>query len=80
MADRLAEDGFLDAGYKYITVDDCWPEHQRDGKGRLQPDHQRFPNGIKALTNYVRYFPWMSNVARHVGPRYESYAERNKYM
>lgn len=53
MADRLAEDGFLDAGYKYITVDDCWPEHQRDGKGRLQPDHQRFPNGIKALTAYV---------------------------
>lgn len=53
MADRLVEDGYAAAGYKYITIDDCWPEPERDKDGRLQPDHKRFPSGIKALADYV---------------------------
>ena len=24
MADRLVEDGFLQAGYNYLNIDDCW--------------------------------------------------------
>jgi hypothetical protein len=27
--------------------------HERDSDGRLQPDPQRFPSGIKALADYV---------------------------
>ena len=54
MADRLVADGYAAAGYDYITIDDCWPEHERDNKtGRLLPDHERFPSGIKALADYV---------------------------
>ena len=53
MAKRMAEDGYLAAGYQYITVDDCWPEYKRDTDGRLQPDHERFPSGIKNLTDKV---------------------------
>ena len=54
MADRLVSDGYAAAGYKYITIDDCWPEHERDSRtGRLQPDQERFPTGIKALADYV---------------------------
>lgn len=51
MAKRMAEDGYLAAGYEYISVDDCWPEYKRDTGGKLQPDHERFPTGIKNLTD-----------------------------
>ncbi|KAK4830202.1 hypothetical protein QYF61_009269 [Mycteria americana] len=53
MADRLAEDGWRELGYKYINIDDCWSAKQRDAAGRLVPDPQRFPRGIKALADYV---------------------------
>jgi hypothetical protein len=54
MADRLAEDGYLEAGYEYLIIDDCWLATERDSEGRLQPDPDRFPNGIKALADYVK--------------------------
>ncbi|CAM9984442.1 unnamed protein product [Bubo scandiacus] len=53
MADRLAEDGWRELGYKYINIDDCWSAKQRDVAGRLVPDPERFPRGIKALADYV---------------------------
>jgi len=53
MADRLAEDGWRDLGYKYVNIDDCWSAKQRDAAGRLVPDPERFPSGIKALADYV---------------------------
>ncbi|XP_041456914.1 alpha-N-acetylgalactosaminidase-like isoform X1 [Lytechinus variegatus] len=53
MADRMVEDGYLDAGYEYINIDDCWSSKQRDSQGRLQADPDRFPSGIKALADYV---------------------------
>jgi hypothetical protein len=54
MADRLVADGYKDAGYVYVNVDDCWPEKQRDANGHLVPDRKRFPSGMKALADYVR--------------------------
>ena len=54
MADHMADDGYKDAGYEYVNIDDCWLEMERDKNGRLQPDHERFPNGMKALADYVR--------------------------
>lgn len=53
MADRIAKDGYKEAGYKYVNVDDCWLASTRDDQGRLQPDPARFPHGIKWLTDYV---------------------------
>lgn len=53
MADRMVADGYKDVGYQYVNIDDCWMEHERDEKGRLVPDRERFPNGIKALADYV---------------------------
>ena len=54
MADAMATNGYKEAGYEYITVDDCWPADHRDKDGRLQPDPTRFPHGMKALADYVR--------------------------
>lgn len=53
MAERMVSDGYLDMGYEYIIVDDCWLAKSRDQNGRLQPDPERFPNGIRALADYV---------------------------
>ncbi|EPB71336.1 hypothetical protein ANCCEY_09554 [Ancylostoma ceylanicum] len=53
MADRLVSDGYLDAGYNRIHVDDCWMAKSRDTNGRLLADPDRFPSGIKALADYV---------------------------
>lgn len=53
MADIMVREGYADAGYKYVNVDDCWMANRRDVDGRLQPNATRFPSGIKALANYL---------------------------
>ncbi|XP_026496123.1 alpha-N-acetylgalactosaminidase [Vanessa tameamea] len=53
MTDILVNEGYAAAGYEYINVDDCWPERERDPRGRLVPDRERFPYGMKSLSDYV---------------------------
>lgn len=60
MADRIVADGYRELGYKYVCIDDCWLANERDNKtGKLQADPERFPNGIKALSDYVSYKFWV---------------------
>jgi len=53
MADRLAADGYLEAGYNFVNIDDCWMSYQRDEQGRLQANKTRFPRGIPYLSDYM---------------------------
>ena len=53
MTDILVNEGYASVGYEYINVDDCWPERERDARGRLVPDRERFPYGMKSLADYV---------------------------
>ncbi|KAM4585649.1 alpha-galactosidase A [Fundulus diaphanus] len=53
MADVMVKEGWKEAGYEYVCIDDCWPSLQRDARGRLQADPKRFPGGIKKLADYV---------------------------
>jgi len=54
IADHMASDGFKDVGYQYVNIDDCWFADTRDPTtGRLRPDTDRFPNGMKALADYI---------------------------
>ncbi|NXW99836.1 AGAL galactosidase, partial [Larus smithsonianus] len=53
MADVMAAEGWRDAGYKYVCIDDCWMAPRRDEHGRLQADPKRFPSGIRKLADYV---------------------------
>ncbi|KFP11347.1 Alpha-galactosidase A, partial [Egretta garzetta] len=53
MADVMAAEGWRDAGYEFICIDDCWMAPTRDEHGRLQADPKRFPSGILKLANYV---------------------------
>lgn len=52
-ADALKEKGFLERGYEYIVIDDCWSEMERDENGRLVPDPIKFPHGMKAVADAV---------------------------
>ncbi|MER6573296.1 NPCBM/NEW2 domain-containing protein [Streptomyces sp. NPDC001093] len=53
IADLFVAKGLKDAGYRYVNLDDCWALPQRDADGKLVPDPARFPNGIKAVADYV---------------------------
>ncbi len=53
MADLMASEGYREAGYDIISLDDCWMDRERSVDGRLQADPVRFPSGIKALADYV---------------------------
>ena len=52
-ASKMVSGGFLDAGYNYLVIDDCWAEKKRDPDGNLVPDREKFPSGMKALSDYV---------------------------
>lgn len=52
MADAMVAKGYRDAGYTYIFIDDGW-QGGRDNRNNIIPDPRKFPNGIKALADYV---------------------------
>jgi alpha-galactosidase len=53
IADLFVSSGLKAAGYQYVNLDDCWALPTRDADGNLVPDPVRFPDGIKALADYV---------------------------
>ena len=53
VADKFVSTGLKTVGYQYVNIDDCWAEPNRDNNGNLVPNHTRFPNGIRAVADYV---------------------------
>ncbi|KAI0520399.1 hypothetical protein KFK09_007871 [Dendrobium nobile] len=52
-ADSMVSTSLSSLGYKYINIDDCWGESNRDSQGNLVPKASTFPSGIKSLADYV---------------------------
>ena len=52
-ADSLVSEGLKDLGYKWILLDDCWADTERDANSRLQPAPKQFPAGMEDLVSYV---------------------------
>lgn len=53
MADKLIELGLADLGYEYVILDDgCYKSERIDGL--LANETVKFPNGFKALSDYIR--------------------------
>ena len=50
-AEIMVSSGLRDAGYNYIVIDDGWCLRQRGKDGRLVPDPEKFPRGIRALAD-----------------------------
>ncbi len=63
IADAMVNSGMKDAGYEYVVIDDLWQKGRvlgdsvvvegRDKNHRLVPDPEKFPNGMKALGDYI---------------------------
>jgi len=53
VADAFVKDGYKDAGYNFIIIDDCWSMKQRDEGGNLIADPAKFPGGMKTLADYI---------------------------
>jgi len=53
IADKFIELGLKDAGYEYIVLDDGWMAKERDVDGNLIANPMKFPNGMKALADYI---------------------------
>ena len=53
-ADAMVKNGLLDAGYNYLVIDDCWAKRQRNPETQsMEADPEKFPNGMKAVADYV---------------------------
>jgi len=53
MVDTYVSSGMRDAGYTYFVLDDGWMSMERDKDGNLVADPKKFPNGMKAFSDYV---------------------------
>lgn len=53
IADAMKKTGLLDAGYRYVNLDDCWQSSMRTADGKLQGDLSRFPRGMKPLIEEI---------------------------
>jgi len=51
-ADAIVKQGLDKVGFKYVNIDDCWA-NSRDSNGTIIADEKTFPNGIKAVADYV---------------------------
>jgi len=51
-ADAMVSSGMKEAGYQYVNIDDCW-HGERDARGFITANKERFPSGMKALADYV---------------------------
>ena len=52
-ARALVKTGLAAHGYNTVTIDDCWMQKDRDAHGNLQPDPQRFPQGMKPVAEAI---------------------------
>ena len=53
-ADAIVEKGLDKVGYEYVVIDDCWALKQRDPvTGRLVPNPDKFPHGMKYVSDYI---------------------------
>lgn len=54
VADKMVSSGMKDAGYTYLVLDDGWMAMKRDSiTGDLVADPQKFPHGMKYVSDYV---------------------------
>jgi alpha-galactosidase len=52
VADAMVDNGLKEAGYEYIILDDLW-HGGRDKNGKVFPDKNKFPNGMKVVADYI---------------------------
>ncbi len=67
-ADAMAESGMKKAGYEYINIDAGW-FFERDANGDMKADEKKFPNGMKALADYIHSRGLKAGIYTDVGEK-----------
>ncbi|KIY73423.1 glycoside hydrolase family 27 protein [Cylindrobasidium torrendii FP15055 ss-10] len=52
-AELMVDLGLRDAGYTYVGIDDCYSEKQRNEAGDIVANKERFPSGMRPLTDKI---------------------------
>ena len=65
----MVTSGMKAAGYQYVNIDDCWLDPQRAADGSLQADPAKFPDGIKAVADYVHSLGLKLGIYEDVGTK-----------
>jgi alpha-galactosidase len=69
VADALVDRGLAEAGYDIVWLDGGWTaETPRDDDGNLVADPDRFPSGMKALTDYIHGKGLRAGIYTEAGP------------
>jgi alpha-galactosidase len=52
-ARAIVDRGLAKAGYNYVWIDGGWWQGQRDASGQMTADPQQWPDGMKAVADYI---------------------------
>lgn len=52
-ANKFIELGLADLGYEYVNIDDCWSTKDLDGSGKLVPDPNKWPRGVRPVADEI---------------------------
>ncbi|TQN69807.1 Alpha-galactosidase [Colletotrichum shisoi] len=53
-SERVVSLGLRDLGYDHVVLDDCWQDaNGRDAQGKLQPNLDKFPNGLNHVSDHL---------------------------
>ena len=63
-ADAMVTSGMVEAGYRSLNIDDCWPMKQRSPSGEIVPDPNKFPFGMANFSGELAKRGTQSLVAR----------------
>ena len=63
----MVSNGMYDAGWNRIHISDCWDACSRTPNGYLQADPDRFPNGIKSITDIIHGYGLLSGIYTSAG-------------
>ena len=60
IADCMVKDGYKDAGYEYLVIDDCWSLKERDENGHLVADPKQ---GTEVWYVFLRRHPHLCRIS-----------------
>lgn len=68
-AQQLVLGGYREAGYRYVNIDDCWSEKERDSNGRIHEDPKRFPRGLNFLSREMHNMGLLLGIYSDIGTK-----------
>lgn len=64
----MVDEGFAAAGYDFVSVDSCWAERERNPQGHVVANRTRFPEGMRAVSDYVHARGLKFGLYTNMGP------------